>query len=145
MLLGLEHIHGKGLVHQYLRPRNLMLTKPMKNAEAKDELGTLKISMQVATVLRRTDDDVRHKAPELFSAGVGGLSFKSDIWAAGVLLYEMCALKRPFDGAGDEQTRKNILNAWRGSFKPEPIGAVYSKNLRDFIGYMLMPDPDTVS
>ena len=83
-------------MHKYLRPNNLMLLETEK-----DGPFTLKISMQLESVMRKCDVEVKYKAPEEFQ-GVGGLSNKTDIWSAGIVLYEMCALKRPYDGADDE-------------------------------------------
>ncbi len=37
-------------------------------------------------------------------------SFKSDIWSMGVVLYEMCALKPPFDGGSLSSLALCIVN-----------------------------------
>ena len=36
-------------------------------------------------------------APEIWKADIGeGYSFKSDVWALGIILYELCYLEKPF-------------------------------------------------
>ncbi len=57
----------------------------------------------IARVLRNTVDVTRsmvgtpyYLSPEIIEGRP--YSFKSDIWSLGVLLYELCALKPPFEG-----------------------------------------------
>lgn len=63
-------------------------------------------------------------------------SFKSDIWSLGVLLYELSALKPPFDGNSIHQLSLNIV---RGSYAP--VANQYSRDLKNLIGQMLSIDP----
>ena len=61
---------------------------------------------------------------------------KSDVWALGCILYELCTLKKPFEA-------DNLLGL---VFKivqenPNPIPDSYSKELRDLIDALLSKDP----
>lgn len=55
-------------------------------------------------------------------------SFKSDVWSLGVLLYEMCCLKMPFDGTNIANLSLRIV---KGQY--DPIPSCFSKELRGLI------------
>ena len=73
-------------------------------------------------------------SPELFKNKP--YSYKSDVWALGCVLYEMCNLRHAFDAQSINGLAVKIL---RGSFPP--INTMYSKQLRDLIGKMLQIKP----
>ena len=58
---------------------------------------------------------------------------KSDIWALGVMLYEMCALHVPFDAANFRELRKKIVYT-----HPSPLSPHFSRALRELVADMLV-------
>tara|TARA_B110000305_G_C19231771_1_gene535561 strand:- start:203 stop:589 length:387 start_codon:yes stop_codon:yes gene_type:complete len=64
-------------------------------------------------------------------------NFKSDIWSLGVLLYEMCALKPPFNGSNIHMLAMQIV---RGQFPPLPN--IYSYELRGLVTKLITQDPN---
>jgi NIMA (never in mitosis gene a)-related kinase len=62
-------------------------------------------------------------------------SFKSDVWSLGVLLYEMCCLKMPFDGTNIANLSLRIV---KGQYNPVP--SCFSKELRGLIFNILNVD-----
>lgn len=91
--LALKHCHDKKILHRDLKSQNIFLTKR----------GILKLGdFGIARVLSNTRSRAKtvvgtpyYLSPEIIKQE--GYSFKSDIWSAGVLLYEMCALQPPFN------------------------------------------------
>lgn len=63
-------------------------------------------------------------------------SYKSDVWALGCVMYEICNLRHAFDAESIQGLAVKIL---RGSFAP--INSQYSKPLRDLINKMLSVRP----
>lgn len=62
-------------------------------------------------------------------------STKADIWALGVILYQLCTLKLPFEANSLPVLALKIL---KGSFPPVPHQ--FSKDLRGLILLMLQVD-----
>lgn len=84
----------------------------------------------IAKILKHTQDKIKtivgtpyYFAPELIESKP--YSFKCDIWSLGVILYEMCAKKPPFDANSIHLLALKIV---RGQFPPIP--SCYSKELK---------------
>lgn len=77
-----------------------------------------------------------YMSPELFKNKP--YSYKSDVWALGCVLYEMCNLRHAFDAQSINGLAVKIL---KGSYPP--LNNVYSKPLKDLITKMLSVKPSS--
>ena len=88
---GVLYCHLHNIVHKDLKPQNILSIN-----------GRLKLcDFGIARVLENTEHNLKTKnltwayaAPELMANKE--FRFKVDIWALGCILYELCALKKPF-------------------------------------------------
>lgn len=84
----LQYAHDKGIVHRDIKPENLLL----------DREGRIKIADFGIAALMGADSDIAgtppYMAPEQDHAA-GGIDHRADIYALGVVLYEMLTGERP--------------------------------------------------
>lgn len=69
-------------------------------------------------------------SPEMLKRQV--YDFKTDVWSLGVALYQIAALKLPFE---PPETKYDVETLYQRILCKEPkqLPALYSKNLNDFI------------
>lgn len=93
MLSALHHAHGKGVVHRDIKPQNIML---LRDGTIKvTDFGIAKISGTPSlTATDKAIGTVNYISPE--QASGKAVDFHSDIYSAGVMLYEMVTGKLPF-------------------------------------------------
>lgn len=90
----LDHAHENGVVHRDLKPANLMLDKAGKIKLA--DFGLARLSDATAlTAAGKTLGTFAYMAPEQIS-GNSPITPKTDLYALGVLLYELVTGKTPF-------------------------------------------------
>lgn len=104
----LNYAHQQGIYHRDLKPGNILL----------DEQGDPHISDFGLAVTWETQHDLKgqvagtvpYMAPEQVRGEAHWLNGQADIWALGVILYEMLAGNRPFRGRDDDEVKAEILN-----------------------------------
>ena len=90
VLKGLAYLHNKNIIHRDIKPANILLTN-----DGKAKITDLNISIFTKNGFAKTLVGTPYYiAPEVWKS----LPYteKVDVWAFGCLIYEMCALKRPF-------------------------------------------------
>ncbi|XP_052774404.1 serine/threonine-protein kinase Nek8-like isoform X1 [Mya arenaria] len=132
MLLSIQHVHSKQILHRDLKTQNILLDKTKRVIKIGD-FGISKVlsSKSKAYTVVGTPCYI---SPELCEGKP--YNQKSDIWALGCVLYELASLKRAFEAANLPAL---ILKIMRGTFSP--ISEHYSNELRSLILSMLHLDP----
>src|SRR5580704_2976992 len=104
ILRALDHAHAAGVVHRDLKPENIMLVERDGNREAVKilDFGIAKVTEPQSAPGREalTQAGVIFGTPEYLSPeqALGeGVDARADIYAAGVILFEMLAGRRPFE------------------------------------------------
>jgi serine/threonine protein kinase len=136
-----SHAHTRGIVHRDLKSSNVMIGPdgraklldfglavrfPDSDADELDTTDSLEIPSDVGTV--------PYMAPELLRGGRADR--RSDVWALGVLLYEMVAGRRPFIGNTRYELAAAILDA-----SAAPLPRVVPAALRRVVSRSLMKNP----
>jgi predicted Ser/Thr protein kinase len=104
---GLEHVHGRGFVHRDVKPANILLSKS----------GEVKlVDFGIAQGERLTDVEEAPASSEASAFGTPAymspeqilgefVDARSDLFSLGIVLYEMIAEIRPFDGDDEPDGR----------------------------------------
>jgi len=93
--------HARGIVHRDIKPENVLLTDDGVPKLADFGVSRLLSESQIATSIVGT-------APYIAPEGWEGATHQSDIWAVGVLLYEMLRGVPPFTGKTPAQIEQRI-------------------------------------
>nr|XP_007998434.2 serine/threonine-protein kinase Nek1 isoform X5 [Chlorocebus sabaeus] len=130
--LALKHVHDRKILHRDIKSQNIFLTKD----------GTVQLGdFGIARVLNSTVELARtcigtpyYLSPEICENKP--YNNKSDIWALGCVLYELCTLKHAFEAG----SMKNlVLKIISGSFPP--VSLHYSYDLRSLVSQLFKRNP----
>ncbi|KAM6144661.1 serine/threonine-protein kinase Nek5 [Phoenicopterus ruber ruber] len=131
--LGLKHIHDKKILHRDVKAQNIFLSNNGKIAK----LGDFGIARQLNSTMEFAHTCVGtpyYLSPEICENQP--YNNKTDIWSLGCVLYELCALKHPFEGNSLHQL---VLKICRGRF--QPVSPNYSYDLRILISQLFKISP----
>src|SRR5262249_28869324 len=110
----LSQAHAAGIVHRDVKPSNLFVAKRDDGRSSLKVLdfGVAKLEGGARTLTEGTDrlGAVRYMSPEQLTCprDVGP---RTDVWALGVVLYELLGGRRPFEGEHDAAVTYSIAHA----------------------------------
>ena len=126
--LAIKHIHDRKILHRDIKSQNIFL---MKNGQIKlGDFGIAKCLNQTIDKAKTYVGTPYYLSPEIINSQP--YDFKSDIWSLGVLLYEMCALKMPFDASNLPQLYIKIINC-----NYQPLSNNFSDELKILVKDLL--------
>jgi eukaryotic-like serine/threonine-protein kinase len=130
----LAEAHSAGIVHRDLKPANLFLARRPDGTDVLKilDFGISKIT--TSSVLTRSQTLVGspyYMSPEQLESAQD-VDVRADIWALGVIMYELCSGKRPFEGTSLAALCVTVLNA-----KPEPLSELLPEVAPEFEAVVL--------
>ncbi|CAD8069415.1 unnamed protein product [Paramecium sonneborni] len=99
---GLQYLHSNGINHKYLKPTNILFQSQQSQLIKLIDYSNTRVKQREIDML-----ELNYLAPEVIQNQQ--YSPASDIWACGVLLYEILVGSCPFQGENIKQQKENIL------------------------------------
>ncbi|KAK9809793.1 hypothetical protein WJX73_006988 [Symbiochloris irregularis] len=131
--LGLMHVHNKGIIHRDLKTNNIFCCK-----DGIVKLGDFGISKMLTggeKIARTMVGTPYYMSPEI----IKGRKYdaKTDVWAVGCVLYELCALRKAFDASNLAAITVRVMSG-----KIPPIPDHYSEDMKELIHKLIQRKPD---
>ena len=133
---GLEYLHTCGITHKDLKPDNILVTSADPLTVKLTDFGLSELANRHDLMIAAAGTPV-YVSPELIKKQ--GYTSLTDVWACGVILYQMVAHKLPFRGVNNQQTLKAILHQEPNFDLPE--FDTVSASCKSFIVKCLEKDP----
>jgi serine/threonine-protein kinase len=112
--LGAAHRHG--IVHRDVKPANILLTADCQVKIA--DFGIARLDRVMLTQYPAMIGTPAYMAPE--QAGGGAIDARTDLFAAGAILFEMLTGRPPFLGRSLDETLANLLGPARPALESAP-------------------------
>ena len=136
ILRALKHAHDKGIVHRDIKPQNILLISD----------GTIKVTdfgiARISENATRTMTDgaigsVHYISPEQAKGSLTDL--RTDLYAAGVILYEMLTGKLPFQS--DNAVSVALMQLQNDPVRPREINSSIAEGLEEIIIHAMQKLP----
>lgn len=129
--IALEYIHGRKVIHRDIKTSNIFLTGN----------GTVKLGdFGISKVLENTNEAAMtvvgtpyYMSPEVCENKP--YTFKSDVWALGCVLYELCTLEHAFLA---DNLLGLVYKIVKGNY--DDIPEIYSQDMKDLVATILNKD-----
>ena len=134
LIEAVKYLHEHRIVHKDIKPSNIFLTDKLEV-----KLGDFGLSRKISrhVKLKEQNGTIYYTAPEILEGD--GYSFEVDIWAIGIIIYQLILGKYPFY---DNYYNKNILKEQIINVDYEfPENAVISNAAKDLIKQILVKEP----
>ena len=129
--LGLGYLHHKKILHRDIKTKNIFIKN---NLTVKiGDFGIAKILSSTSSYAHTFIGTPYYISPELCKDQP--YNDKSDVWALGCVLYELCTLNHPFEGGTQVEIYEKILTQKFKSINPE-----YSSELKKMVDLLLEKD-----
>lgn len=125
--IGLAYLHKRKILHRDLKALNIFLTKDL---EVKiGDLGVAKV-LTASNFAKTFIGTPYYLSPEICEERP--YNEKSDVWALGCILYELCTFKHPFNANSQGAL---ILKIMKGKY--DPVSNLYSNDIKKLVDTML--------
>lgn len=135
VLAGLQYSHDRGIVHRDIKPANIMLTG---DGHAKiADFGIARVEHSDITQVGMIMGTPAYMSPEQFRGEA--LNPGTDIYSAGVILYQLLTGERPFDGGLATIMHKALSTE---PPKPSDISRTAPRSVDDVVARAMAKQPE---
>mmetsp|Transcript_88708 Transcript_88708/g.248188 ORF Transcript_88708/g.248188 Transcript_88708/m.248188 type:complete len:387 (-) Transcript_88708:66-1226(-) len=129
--IGIAWLHTNRILHRDIKSLNVFLNS-VDDVRVGD-LGVARVLSQTSSFAKTLVGTPYYLSPEMCEQKP--YNEKSDIWAYGCVVYELCTLQHPFDARNQMALLARIVS---GKYKP--IAETYSGDLRSVVSSCLLHD-----
>jgi hypothetical protein len=107
----MQYVHDHGIVHRDLKPGNILLDEHGEPRVTDFGLAKFRDNEKEITRQGAVLGTIPYMAPEQASGSVNEIGPATDVWALGVILYELLTGRRPFDAKIREALTSQICTS----------------------------------